>query len=421
LAGAIKHVYTQTVADGTDTSVVRPSDWNSAHNYTLQDAASVVGTNTAGTLSNVSSGTLYLAGGPGVGLSQSGNTVSAYELPVNYLEPADWGDVANASVTTTYGLGALYLCPVNVPDGLACNQLNLIASVTFPTTSAGNTFSVSFTSSARSLGLTTAYSLFATHWADFYLFSAGAGGSSTDLVTVSSTAVPFATTQWQTWALSASAGAASQTASLSNSVSLSASFPGMTSGTLTSVNAATTVTTWGPGFTNWTSSASLSSSSSKTTGATMSFSVGSTWPAATAWASNKLVPIPWALTLAPGLYWLGLNRRTSTGSSSSSANANVSANQSYTATLNGSALTLTAQMTWAGFTASVINSLGVLGAGSAASLAPSPGHGTFSATYDPATTYYNNAGQQSGEVALSNVNTNVSLWKPWFQFASNRA
>jgi hypothetical protein len=73
--GTINHIKTSAIADGPDTNVVRPSDWNSAHAYTLQDAVSLSG-NTAGALANISSGTFYLAGGNNITLSQDANSVT---------------------------------------------------------------------------------------------------------------------------------------------------------------------------------------------------------------------------------------------------------------------------------------------------------------------------------------------------------
>src|SRR6267154_5170800 len=63
MVGLIKHVYNQTVADGTATSVVRPSDWNSSHNQTI-----TLGGNTAGA-STISGTGIVLAGGNNVTLS----------------------------------------------------------------------------------------------------------------------------------------------------------------------------------------------------------------------------------------------------------------------------------------------------------------------------------------------------------------
>ena len=67
---SIRHFYSQTVADGTATSVVRPSDWNSAHNMVLN-----MGGNTLGT-SQISGADIVWAGGNNVTLSANGSTVT---------------------------------------------------------------------------------------------------------------------------------------------------------------------------------------------------------------------------------------------------------------------------------------------------------------------------------------------------------
>lgn len=71
----IRHAYSCTVGDTSDTGVVRPSNWNSAHNYTMLDVV-VLGGNTAGATASISSGTMMLAGGSNVTLSQNNNSVS---------------------------------------------------------------------------------------------------------------------------------------------------------------------------------------------------------------------------------------------------------------------------------------------------------------------------------------------------------
>lgn len=78
----IYHVKTNNVADGTDTNVVRPSDWNSAHAYTLVDGFDLIG-NTTGQGGDpvISSGTLYLAGGNNITLSQNQNSVTISQFP----------------------------------------------------------------------------------------------------------------------------------------------------------------------------------------------------------------------------------------------------------------------------------------------------------------------------------------------------
>jgi hypothetical protein len=100
----INHIKTSAIADGDDANLIRPSDWNSAHAYTLQDAVSLSG-NTAGVLANISSGTLYLAGGNNITLSQDANsvTVSGPAAPVVFQYPAF---IPSSAVFSSYYSGS---------------------------------------------------------------------------------------------------------------------------------------------------------------------------------------------------------------------------------------------------------------------------------------------------------------------------
>lgn len=66
---AISHIKVDTIADGTNTDIVRPSDWNSAHNYTQ-----LLSGNTANQ-SSVSGTDIVLQGGNNITLSGTGSTV----------------------------------------------------------------------------------------------------------------------------------------------------------------------------------------------------------------------------------------------------------------------------------------------------------------------------------------------------------
>ena len=66
---AVSHIYNQTVADGTATSVVRPSDWNSAHNQFMTIAGNTAG---ASTLSGTN---IVFQGGNNVTLSANAQTL----------------------------------------------------------------------------------------------------------------------------------------------------------------------------------------------------------------------------------------------------------------------------------------------------------------------------------------------------------
>ena len=104
---AIRHVYSQTVADGTATSVVRPSDWNSAHNQTLFIAG-----NTAGA-SSISGSDIYWAGGSNVTLSANGSTVSVIGVAAQTVDTNKAGTgftsttTAGTAVTAALGTNGL--------------------------------------------------------------------------------------------------------------------------------------------------------------------------------------------------------------------------------------------------------------------------------------------------------------------------
>ncbi|MFO0002414.1 MAG: hypothetical protein ACK559_14895, partial [bacterium] len=84
---AISHVFTNAIPDGTNTNIVRPSDWNSAHNqyYTLSGntlgASTVSGTNVvlqaAGNVSLSGTGGTIVVYGTGGGVAVSAGTQSA--------------------------------------------------------------------------------------------------------------------------------------------------------------------------------------------------------------------------------------------------------------------------------------------------------------------------------------------------------
>ena len=95
---AIRHVYSQTVADGTATSVVRPSDWNSVHNQTLFIAG-----NTAGA-SSISGSDVYWAGGNNITLSANGSTVSVVGA-AQTVQTQPTGAIAGTGFTSTTTTG----------------------------------------------------------------------------------------------------------------------------------------------------------------------------------------------------------------------------------------------------------------------------------------------------------------------------
>jgi len=95
----IQHVFTSPKADDPDTSLIRPSDWNSAHAYTMQDAIAA-GTQTA------SSGTVVFANSNGLSFGLSGSS----QITGSYTVPSIAGLLSNINVsagTTSNNLSAI--------------------------------------------------------------------------------------------------------------------------------------------------------------------------------------------------------------------------------------------------------------------------------------------------------------------------
>lgn len=164
---SIKHVYSQTVADGTATSIVRPSDWNSNHNL-IQN----LGGNTAGT-SQVSGQDIVWAGGSNITLSANGSTVSVNAPGASSLVAganitlssagstisiiggaggggatmSDWQPYAMAaSSNTSIGAQSVFFCPLLPPNNVTMSAVeqvwsNALSSTSTPAWSKSMSFS----------------------------------------------------------------------------------------------------------------------------------------------------------------------------------------------------------------------------------------------------------------------------------------
>ena len=126
---AVQHVYSNAVADGTATSVVRPSDWNSYHNQYL-----TISGNTAGQ-STVSGTNIVLQGGNNVTLSAAtaagaatiivsgGNTSQFLTTAMQSDAGSDFvaatGVVNGTNITGTVGSNGLSLSVANPGGGAA--------------------------------------------------------------------------------------------------------------------------------------------------------------------------------------------------------------------------------------------------------------------------------------------------------------
>lgn len=371
-------------------------------NFSVPQTSSLSGTGLVSISANVST----------ISIGVAGTTLSNFE-------PYDFG--LNVSSISNDGIGTMNVMPFRLWQNLSFGQINVIASASFPVTSAANTMSFSVSANS-SLRFGASFSISNSNYVDVYLFSKLGGGSTTNLGTYASTRNTFGTLQNHSYDLSVNkTGGNSGSYSIRSTVSVSVTFPFVTSGTQTSGNAATTITTWGTGYSSWTSTASNSSSNTFATNALpKTDSLASTWPATTAWASMKLINLNFGTSLSAGEWWIGINRQSATSSSSSTASSNGAAGNTYTSSINASNLTYTAQLTYAGITNTIANSLGFLGGNTNSSVMPSVGHGSFSATYSPDSTYVNNAGQANGVIAISDIRSNANFFKTWIQFNSVR-
>jgi hypothetical protein len=409
--------------------------------------------------SNITSGTMFLQGGDNITLSQNGAKISIIGASANgpasvifqdgngvsfastvagssttigasvnagggntlsYYEPSEWNI---HSYSSTRGINTLGVQPFYPPYAISFGHINMIGSGSVAPTSHGNT--VAFRAAGNSShGFSQSHTIENKMFEDVFLFSKGTGYFSTNLFSFASTRVTFGTRILESWAHSGVGPSAGSVASASNrrTMSLEVSFPAITSGTSTSINANSSATIWATGYSSFGSTASNSISTTyNTTNTTGNYNLASTFPAATAFSSYKMVPLNFASSLTPGEYWIGMKRSTSTASTVATANANQGANNSYTTTYQASNLTRTDQINWAGNTNTIVSSLGPFGAASNAYMGPWYGIGTLSVTYDPAATYVNNMGQAAGAFAFTQLRTNVSFFRSWLQFVGNDA
>lgn len=128
---AILHAFSSPIVDGTNTQLVRPSNWNDTHAFTLPEVI-VIGGNTAGTTANISQGTVLLAGGNNITLSQQLNSItfSAFNQSV---QPAV-GSLNASSGTLTLVAGNLMSISNNVNTISIINLLtsgNVISRVSY--------------------------------------------------------------------------------------------------------------------------------------------------------------------------------------------------------------------------------------------------------------------------------------------------
>lgn len=144
------HAYNQTVADGTATSVVRPSDWNSAHNQQITLAGNTAGQSTvSGTNiafqggNNVTLSAITAAGAATI-LVSGANTVAQSVQPVYYsasgstssANTLDFGNSNGVSFSLSNGSVVATVATNYMASNQSSNFVNTSQSSLFQQTSA---------------------------------------------------------------------------------------------------------------------------------------------------------------------------------------------------------------------------------------------------------------------------------------------
>lgn len=428
VSNAIQQVSSAT-GSGTNTSRFAADDHVHAGVYHMgvsNDAGNTVGD------TRVSFGRFVLRGGDNITLSQ---ITAANELNTIVVSAAAAGgantltycyepfDLQDGTATMTCSLSQLHVQPFVLQNNISFGQINYLGIATVVPTSASNSHSARLTNSTQRYTFGSSYTIGNTNIMDLFLFSRGAGVSTSELQTFASTRNSFATNYQATYNGGATlTNTAGGSVSGSQTISMTISYPFLTSYTSTSVNPASSYTGWSSGYTTWTSAANNNSTFTFSTSAARTLSIGSTYPATVGWSGAKRINMNFATSLSAGEYWLGCLRHSSSSSSSSSANAFTGAagtGNSYSATFNHTGYANTGVLTIVGKTATVVNSLGSLGFVTTANMAMEPGLGSFSGTWASNTTYLNNMANPAGAIAFTQVRSDVSFFRSWFQLASN--
>ena len=155
---SIKHFYSQTVADGTATSVVRPSDWNSNHNMIVNLSGNTLGS------SQLSGQDIVFVGGNNVTLSAD---TAASKLVFSAAAGGGGVTVGNAelfpmggnSTFSSLGQNSIYLQKFVCQSDISFNNIERRMSMALTASS----------TNSQSAG----------HTIDYGLYTLGSGASST--------------------------------------------------------------------------------------------------------------------------------------------------------------------------------------------------------------------------------------------------
>lgn len=271
----IQHVKSNTIADGTNTDIIRPSDWNSVHAYTLVDGVSLSGNNTAGVMANISSGTLYLAGGNNITLSQNANSVTISQNPP-YM--SSYINMSGVSLTSTScGQSTSQAVAFIMPENISFSFLRLPCNFVTGSTTLATTGNANM---SAQIGTT---------W-NAAIYSLGVGGNSRSL--------QYLTSGQGTWLMRNSISCAAN----STQFSISQSFVGWAEGNTTSLS-----TQYSISQTN--------------------MPLSTTW--LTAFTGPRFNDIPFVGSLSAGEYWLVLGNSSSSATNSAAFAGGTNCNIRY--------------------------------------------------------------------------------------------
>ena len=364
------HAYNQTVADGTATSVVRPSDWNSAHNQIVY-----LSNNTTG-LSSVSGTNIAIAGGTNItasGVQGAGGATIIFSGPqFNNANGITFGSnlgTVTASYSQAVGTNTQF-AGTNISGSMAVNSNGVSISLSAPAPGGGGGATLVeyepvplYSSAGLSLAQNTLYintlvvpqnvaakymvmgvvmtggwgtstpvtnstattgssfSGSAGQTLNFNWYTDGGGGMETNIYTLGTAQMTMSTQiSWSQTNSNTTTG----TNSIGSTMGFTYGIPLITSGTLTSQNALSSVITWGTTTASFTGSSTFSTNGTSTSG----------WPGGTSnatWAGSRILFVPLNTTFTAGKYWLGVQRSSATlGGASSIAGTYSFMIQSFT-------------------------------------------------------------------------------------------
>ena len=413
LTGTVKTAYMGLGTAQTNVTWTANSDGLSIN------AGGYAGTSTGFTGANVTGAMTHNT--LGLALSLSVAAPGGGAVQTRNFEPFYFQD---GTITATQTLSQLNVQYFSLPNDQSFGNINMIGLGSVVATSASNSWSVRLTNSTQGMSYSRVHTYGNSNLVDLFLFKRGTGVFSSEIETFASTRNSFATIYNMTYGANATlTDTAGGSLRASQTLSMSISYPFLTSYTSTSINAASTYTGWSSGYTTWTSTASNNSSFTFSTSAARTLSIASTYPATVGWSGAKLIYMNFGTSLSAGEYWLGMLRHSSSSSSSNSGNSFTGAagtGNSYSITFNDTAYSTTAVLSFAGKTNTVVNSLGSFGFVTTDIMAPMMGLGLFSGTWASNTAYLNNLGNPLGAIAFSQIKTTSSFFQSWFQMASNR-